>query len=169
MEPYGLRAVLPPVSPRRDRACSWCFEAVEVRAVLLLLLLLPLLKQLLRVCREFMMRHMDPRLKDEQEEAARLVAGLGASMKPEERELRMEQLTLSLLDRTIQGLSLIAILSRQEYHLPRVIKQLTLPLDPKKPITLQSLKFWCAAAPGLAPEWVSFVCMAWFVLFTAIS
>lgn len=115
------------------------------------------------------MRHMDPRLKDEQEEAARLVAGLGASMKPEERELRMEQLTLSLLDRTIQGLSLIAILSRQEYHLPRVIKQLTLPLDPKKPITLQSLKFWCAAAPGLAPEWVSFVCMAWFVLFTAIS
>jgi hypothetical protein len=31
----------------------------------------------------------------------------------------------------------------QEYHLPRVIKQLAVSLEQKKPLLLHGLKFWC--------------------------
>ncbi len=88
------------------------------------------------------MRHMDTRLREDPEASAKLATDLESTLSAEERELRMGQLTLMLVDRAVQGLSLLVILSRQEYHLPRVIKQLAMSLEQKKPLLLHGLKFW---------------------------
>lgn len=91
--------------------------------------------------REFMLRHLDRRLREDGGAGEELAASLSTSPVPEDRERRLKQITLFLVDRAVQGLALLVILCQQKQHLSRVVASVAASVE--RPARVFGITFRC--------------------------
>lgn len=112
-----------------------------------------------------MLRHLDRRLREDGGAGEELAASLSTSPVPEDRERRLKQITLFLVDRAVQGLALLVILCQQKQHLSRVVASVAASVE--RPARVFGITFRCVCVcvdlrlPCGACIW--HVCLSWWM------